>query len=377
VAAVDVIILHPLAAENAGPLERGLADARIRLAQRHRHGFLQAGADSARIVAGEPDGRPFGERVADLLADHLVGRGMVLLGSGAMALATVGDRRAFVATARTKGEAALANNRFSADAVALSGPAVAALRGLPRSLPSDNALPRWLEEVAGVKVDDLRTRWRLGVDLDSPLDVLLVERSRTTDRGRTVAAGGPTVAGGSAGAGLTPVEQRLDRIRRVMADPSAELVVAGRTSAASLAWLERTTRCRVRALIEERGLRAASGAARRPTDGSDVRTARPPRSVLGLVLDRDGPRALGHRLAELGDAALVDSRVLLAHRLGVDEAGWPAAESRFASDLLDPASVDDPWLAALTSSAADAPIPIVLGGHTLVGPGARLVAGGH
>ncbi len=35
----------------------------------------------------------------------------------------------------------------------------------------------------------------------------------------------------------------------------------------------------------------------------------------------------------------------------------------------------DPWLRALTASAAAAPIPIVLGGHTLVGPGVRLVIG--
>ncbi len=369
--AVDVIILHPLAAEGAGPLERGLADARIRLAERHRLGFLRAGADDARIVAGEPDGRPFGERLADLLADQRAGRGLVLLGSGAMALATIRDRRAFVATARTDGPAALANNRFSADAVGLSGPAVAALRGVPRSLPSDNSLPRWLESVAGVKVDDLRTRWRLGVDLDSPLDVLLVERSRRGRGALATAAGDPMASVPSA------VEERLDRIRRVMADPSAELVVAGRTSAASLAWLERASRGRVRALIEERGLRASTVTAGRPTDDHTARAVRPPRSVLGLVLDRDGPMALGDRLAELGDAALVDSRVLLAHRLGVDEAGWPDAESRFASDLLDPASVRDPWLAALTASAADAPIPIVLGGHTLVGPGVRLVAGGR
>ena len=165
-----------------------------------------------------------------------------------------------------------------------------------------------------------------------------------------------------------------------MAYPSAELVVAGRTSAASLRWLERATRCRVRALIEERGLRASSPTATGPADGSPVRparSARPPRSILGLLLDRDGPRALGDRLAELGDAALVDSRVLLAHRLGVDEAGWPAAESRFASDLLDARSVEDEWLAELTSSAVDAPIPVVLGGHTLVGPGLRLVASGR
>jgi hypothetical protein len=154
-------------------------------------------------------------------------------------------------------------------------------------------------------------------------------------------------------------------------------VVAGRTSAASVAWLERHARCRVRALIEERGLRASSRLALGARTGGVAEPGRPPRSVLGALLDRDGPAALGVRLAELGDAALVDSRVLLAHRAGVDEAGWPSPESRYAADLLDAGAVDDPWLAELTASAADGPIPIVLGGHTLVGPGVRLIADGR
>ena len=74
-------------------------------------------------------------------------------------------------------------------------------------------------------------------------------------------------------------------------------------------------------------------------------------------------------LARLGDAAVVDSRVLLAHRFGADETAWPRAEDRFASDLLLADHVRDPWLRDLTHAAAGAAIPIVLGGHTLVGPG--------
>ena len=69
--------------------------------------------------------------------------------------------------------------------------------------------------------------------------------------------------------------------------------------------------------------------------------------------------------------------MLLAHRLGADEARWPAAEDRFASDLLLAERIADPWLAELTTSAAAATIPILLGGHTLVGPGVRLVVGGR
>jgi hypothetical protein len=81
-------------------------------------------------------------------------------------------------------------------------------------------------------------------------------------------------------------------------------------------------------------------------------------------------------LASLGEAAMVDTRVLLAHRLGVDERRWPVAEDRFASDLLLPERVGDPWLRALTASAADAAIPVLLGGHSLVGPGVRLLLRG-
>jgi hypothetical protein len=63
----------------------------------------------------------------------------------------------------------------------------------------------------------------------------------------------------------------------------------------------------------------------------------------------------------------------MAHRWGADEAGWPPPEDRFAADLLLPDRIDDPWLRALVKSLRDAPIPLLAGGHTLVGPGIRLL----
>ena len=68
--------------------------------------------------------------------------------------------------------------------------------------------------------------------------------------------------------------------------------------------------------------------------------------------------------------------MLLAHRLGLNEAAWPSPEDRFGSDLLQADSIVDPWLAELTAAAAAAPIPVLLGGHSLVGPGIRLLASG-
>src|SRR5262249_35859264 len=149
----------------------------------------------------------------------------------------------------------------------------------------------------------------------------------------------------------------LGGVTAVARDGRSELLVAGRTSAAGLGWLEPSTPPRTRALVEGRGF---------PTR---PRRQRAGRAAVRPIPGRGGPGAVGARLAELADAAVIDTRVLLAHRFGADEAGWPAAEDRFASDLLLPDRIEDPWLRGLTASAVAAPIPILLGGHSLVGSG--------
>jgi len=355
---VAVRILHPLPDATAGPLVRWVSDVRANLALRHRRGFVAAGGEDVEIVAGPEDGRAFGARLRGLVGDGRPG-GLVILGSGSIPLATLADRRAFVEAAAAPEPRALANNRYSADAVAIAR--VDRLPTIP-DLPGDNALPRWLDEVAGYPVEDIRRRWRLAMDIDGPLDIVLCGSSDVP-----------------AAIDATSLRSRIAAVQRVARDVRGELLVAGRTSAATLTWLERHTASRTRALVEERGLRAAS----RLAQGADARgrspraaaPGRPPASVLGALLDRDGPESLGDHLARLADAAIVDTRVLIAHRLGADAAGWPSAEDRFASDLLLPDRIVDPWLRALTKAATAAPIPVLLGGHTLVGPGIRLVVG--
>ncbi len=339
--AVAVRILHTEPPAAAGPLVRATAEARLAVAERHVTGFLAAGATTARIGAGPADDRPFGARLREVIAEVGAG-GLVMLGSGAVPLATAADRRAFVTIAGADRPRALTNNRYSADIVAIAQ-ARTALRELP-DLATDNALPRWLAEVAAVPVEERRTATRLGIDIDGPLDLVLLG-----GRWRASLAADVTAR----------VEAALARVREVVRDPLAELVLTGRVPAANLAWLEGHTASRTRALIEERGLRT-----RRLGQ-------RPAASVLGAVLDRDGPESLAGHLAALGEAAIVDSRVLLAHRFGALADGWPSAEDRFASDLLLHERIADPWLRAVTRSAATAAIPIVLGGHTLVGPGLR------
>jgi hypothetical protein len=348
----NVLIFHRPASPDDLPLARLVADARLRLVDQQAALFRRAGAAEVRVIQGQP--RPFGEQLAAVIPRS---GGVVVMGSGAVARLRGPDARRLVEVARRGELQALTNNRYSSDVCAIGD--VRALRDLP-PLPSDNALPRWLEERAGFAVAELPGRERLALDIDTPLDMTLWAmasgcpawiRRLVTEQGLAV--------------------PRLGELRALAADPHAELLIFGRTGTATLGWLERHVRCRVRFLAEERGLRAASPLA---IGGSEDRqSTRAPRSTLGLLLAQHGPAALAQVVSELADGAIIDSRVLLAQRFGPDERAWPAPIDRYASDLLRAAEVADPWLRELTESAAASPAPILLGAHTLVGPGVRLV----
>ncbi len=357
---VTVLILAPTLPDGAGHFEHVLDAARTALAEHHRHGFLAAGASEALIRREPPDSTPFGSRLQRLVRglSNSGPAGLVVLGAGSIPLADARDLAEFVAAAAADAPGALANQRYSADAIAIARADVV-LPGLPPELDSDNALPRWLAEGAGVPVADLRRRRHLAMDVDSPLDALLLADTQV----------GPILPKlDAADAGL--VLGAMAALRVVAADPGGELLLAGRVSSADLVWVERNTRSRTRAWIEERGMRTASAGALvgRPN-------RRPVRSVLGELLEREGVGALGSIVASMADGALIDSRVLMAHRFGAAERGWPAPEDRFASDLLLANRVRDPWLAELTASAAEASVPVMLGAHALVGPGVRNVLG--
>jgi hypothetical protein len=163
--------------------------------------------------------------------------------------------------------------------------------------------------------------------------------------------------------GLARPAEAFEELAAIARDPRRQLLVAGRLSAATLRRLEERTACRIRALVEERGLRTADAA------------QRPAASALGLLLDRDGPGEIGAIVDRLADGAIIDTRVLLAHRHGADESGWPPDEDRFASDLLLADRVRDPWLRDLTLHAWAHRVPIALGAHSLVGPGLGLALG--
>ncbi len=154
----------------------------------------------------------------------------------------------------------------------------------------------------------------------------------------------------------------LERIGEVIRDRSAELVVAGRVPPSTWQELETETACRVRCLVEERGMRSA-----RDPDSH-------PRSILAALMARSSPADLIAELARLGDAVVLDTRVLMASVAGSSDASaWPPDEERFASDFGDHGRVATPWLRELTEAASGASVPFLFGGHALVSDGLRLI----
>jgi hypothetical protein len=366
---VDVVIFHQEPRPGGAPLVRLLAEARHALLRYQLGLFHAAGARRVEILPGREDAegtgtgaRSFGQRLAEVVGAESIDR-LVVLGSGAVPRLSPADARRLVAVASGPGRRALTNNRYSSDICAISD--ASALRELP-PLPSDNALPRWLEERAGFEVGELPGRDRLALDLDAPLDIALLG---------LVPRLPSAVAALVREAGVQV--PRMAELRELAQDPFRELLVFGRSGAATLRWLELRVRCRVRFLVEERGLRASSPLAiAGDPDRADRPPVRPPRATIGRLLADRGPDALAEIVAELADGAIVDSRLLMADRFGPDEDDWPPPSDRFASDLLRIEEVHDSWLRDLTRSAGEARIPILLGAHTLVGPGVPLLLGG-
>ena len=222
-----------------------------------------------------------------------------------------------------------ATRRTSWPSPAADGP-----RRASRTCPTDNALPRWLAEHAGY-------RGRGPAAALAPR-----RRHRRPARPRAARrplgeSASPRTSAPSSSRGSTALARRRPPIRA----PSCSSP-AGRRST-PLAWLERDRgRTDARA---HRGARPAHGEPGQRPAGRVDRSAR--------CSTATGRSRSATTLARLGEAAIVDTRVLLAHRLGADERDWPAAEDRFASDLLLPERIADPWLRDLTRVRRRRPDP--------------------
>ncbi len=278
----------------------------------------------------------FGCRLAETIGRHGLEQ-VVYIGGGSLPLLGA-DEFGRIADTLVEDGVAVTNNYFSSDMVAFPAEALARI-GPP---DSDNRLARALSEEAGLTVRSLPRTVATQLDIDGPTDLAVLALT---------GEGGPRLR-----EYLAALELDLGRYQRafpLLTDRRAQVTVAGRVGSHAWQYLEGETACRVRLFAEERGMEADG----RAGEGKA-------RSLLGFFLEQVGPQRLMDSLAELGDAAFIDTRVLLAHfRIEA------ARADRFLSDLGRWQEVREPFLRDLTRAALQAPIPVLLGGHSLMSGG--------
>jgi hypothetical protein len=293
------------------------------------------------IVDVDPAGESFhfGSTLGRLIERHAIER-LVYLGAGCAPLLAPSVLSEMAEQLRAAEQLFLCNNFYSVDFCGFV-PAPALLAVEPPG--NDNVLGWVLSEGAGLPAHELPRTTATSFDVDTPTDLIaLALHPEAPAHARTYLDG------------LALDTARVEAAIRVFIDQQAEVLISGRVGSRAMAYLERETACRSRVFSEERGMRADGRLAR-----GEVR------SLLGMQIEAVGmDRFFLEIVPRLGDAAFIDDRVLWAHQ-GV----WPEAEDRFNSDLLRPERIGDPFVRGLTAAAIACPVPVVLGGHSLVSGG--------
>jgi hypothetical protein len=326
-------------------------------------------ADRPVLVDVDPPGRHFhfGRRLAQILTDHDVER-CLYIGGGSGPLVTSEGWQGIADALADQENTVITNNFYSTDFAAWSPALVLESISLP---DNDNELTWALRFDAGLSVQSLPRSTATQLDVDTPTDLITlglhpdcgpctrryledlnpdaIEEEPGYCAPRSVHESSHKGIRGS----VRDLQCVLKQALGVLLDREAEVFVAGRVSASAAAYLQTEALCRKRILAEERGMRASGRQAR-----GEVR------SLLGALLDEKGPQGFFESMSQMTEALILDSRVILAHRQS-----WPSGSDRFYSDLHDAQHIQDTFLREFTAAARDAPIPVILGGHSLVSGG--------
>jgi CTP:molybdopterin cytidylyltransferase MocA len=280
----------------------------------------------------------FGRQLLALINKHKIEK-LFYVGGGSGPLLSAEEIGHIAEDLLSADQLLIANNFYSTDFAAFT-PASVLKDADPPAF--DNDLGWLLGETLGLPIRELPRTAATQLDVDTPMDLMTLQLHPAAGRHLQRYL-----------EGLDLDISYLEGAIKFFTDREAMVVVAGRISAATWTYLESETACQVRLFAEERGMRASGRQAR-----AEVR------SLLGFYLDEVGVERFFATLSTLGQAAFIDSRVIFAHR-GL----WPPAADRFYSDLRQPEKIADPFVRHFTEAAMQAPIPVVLGGHSLVAGG--------
>jgi hypothetical protein len=302
-------------------------------------------------LSPDPTGRPFhfGNVLVETITAHRLHKVIYFGGASAPLLDNelMGMLVGLVQTAGEHGsripeQIVLTNNIHSSDWAAITN--VQHALSIIKNATSDNSLV-WLLQNSGKYEARILTRLRPSAefDIDTPSDIALLYHHPACSPAAIAAIESYNFIQN------VPIRRVIDILKR----EGSHATLIGRVPPKAWETLNRHTKSWIRVFSEERGMVASERLSR-----GEVR------SLLGYLLEAKGAKEFFRILSDITETALIDTRVLMAHQ------GKTFSQAdRYASDLFMVDAIQDPWLREFTAAAAEAPMPIVLGGHSVVAGG--------
>ena len=296
-----------------------------------------AGSTGAELILNRQHPRDFhfGDELKKLILERSLGKVFYLSGAGCP-LITLTELEEICGKLASRSKFLYANNIQSADMAAFTIPenfSEAPLEAM------DNSLAMTLRDCCGLELELMPQSLGLLFDLDTPADLLVL--------------GAGPFAGPRARAlldTLTLDYSRLEQAKAVLGESYREIALIGRVGAPVIERLNALLKLRLRVFSEERGMKALGR-----TERGEVR------SLLGFLIEKTGVERFFAYLAQVAHCAFIDSRVLFSHH------GYDFSDrERFLSDLGLFEQIEHPWLKEFTRMAVQCPVPVILGGHSLV-----------
>lgn len=283
----------------------------------------------------KPEEFHFGKELQATILEHGLTRVFCLNGAGCP-LITVDELKMVCHKLLQRESFVYTNNTQSADMVAFTVPEKIAEADLPAM---DNSLALTLRDQLGLEMELMPHSLGLLFDIDTPSDLLVL--------------GAGPFAGPRTRAAIESFKldyDNLEQAKAVLKDEYEDVALIGRVGAPVIGRLNAVLKLRLRVFSEERGMKSLGR-----IEAKEVV------SLLGLLIDHTGIDQFFSYLARVARCAFIDSRVLMYHyRYDLPD------RDRFLSDLNRWEEVENSWLREFTRAAVECPIPVVLGGHSLV-----------
>ncbi len=282
-----------------------------------------------------PEKFHYGKALQAAVRDHGLTRVFCLNGAGSP-LITIEELDMICQKLLNREKFVYTNNTQSVDIAAFTVPPDLDSVELPAM---DNSLALTLRDQLRLEMELMPHSLGLLFDIDTPSDLLVL--------------GAGPFAGPRTREAIESLEldySTLEKAKAILSDEYEDVALIGRVGAPIIGRLNAILKLRLRVFSEERGMKSLGR-----IEANEVV------SLLALLIDHAGLDNFFSYLARVARCAFIDSRVLI-HHYRLD----PSDRDRFLSDLGLWEEIKDPWLRNFTKAAVSCPIPVVLGGHSLV-----------